>query len=212
MVERKPGKMIRQKKEFVCTNCGAKSLKFAGYCPSCNKAGTMKEHILIPTKVKPKESPSQKTVRRRWKTRERDAVRSMTAIDGHDPVYRNVASSTGKVGHITGMQIDGISRNYVIEVKNRTLPIWINKAWIQIQQRAVDFGKHALLHMEPSNIAREFPVGGLKRKTENMAIVTQSRHESLIVSERALEDIRIIVESGATNAVKMRQIKDILGS
>lgn len=203
-------KMIRQKKEYRCTVCDAKALKFSGYCPSCKKAGTMKEHILIPVKAKARATLSQRGLARRAKNSERNISRRMLEVDGPDPVYRNVTSSTGRVGHITGMQIDAISKNYVIENKNRTMPAWINTAWIQILQRGIDFGKHALLHMEPSNIAKEFPINGVKHKTDNMAIITQTRHESLIISEKYLFAIREIIESPDSNVIKVRKVTDLL--
>lgn len=171
----------------------------------------MVERVLIPVKAKPKATLSQKGLIRRAKNSERDISRRMQNIDGPDPVYRNVASSTGRVGHITGMQIDSISRTYVIENKNRTMPVWINKAWIQILQRAQDFGKHALLHVEPSNIPKEFPVNGMKFRTPNMAIISQDRHEQLITSEKILDDVRTILESGESNVVRIRKIMDIVG-
>lgn len=203
--------MIRQKKEYRCTKCDAKALKFSGYCPSCKAAGTMVERILIPVKAKPKASLSQKSLIRRAKNSEREISRRMQEVDGPDPVYKNVASSTGRVGHITGMQIDSISKTYVIENKNRTMPAWINKAWIQIHQRAHDFGKQALLHIEPSNIAREFPVNGIKLRTPNMSIISQERHESLIVSEKTLTQIKEIIDSGESNVVRIRKIMDLVG-
>ncbi len=202
--------MIRQKKEFRCTNCDARALKFSGYCPACKKAGTMREHLLIPVKAKPKATLSQKGLIRRAKNSEREISRRMQQVDGPDPIYKNVASSTGRVGHITGMQIDSISKNYVIENKNRSLPIWINKAWIQILQRAQDFNKEALLHIEPSNIAKEFPVNGMKFKTPNMAIISQERHEDLILAEKDLNSISYIIDSGESNVVKVRKIMEIV--
>ena len=203
-------KMVRQKKEYRCTNCDAKALKFSGYCPSCKKAGTMKEHLLIPVKLKPKASLTQKSLIRRAKNSEREISRRMQAIDGPDPLYKNVASSTGRVGHITGMQIDSISKGDVIENKNRTMPAWINKAWIQILQRAEDFGKNALLHIEPSNIAREFPVNGVKKRTPNMAIISQERHEDLILAEKALVLIGDIILSKDNQATKLRKIAELV--
>lgn len=203
-------KMIRQKKEYRCSNCDGKALKFSGYCPHCKKAGTMREHILIPVKAKKKATLSQRGLARRAKTSERNIARRMLEIDGPDPVYKNVTSSTGRVGHITGMQIDAISRNYVIENKNRTLPIWLIKAWIQIVQRGVDFGKNALLHVEPSNMPREFPVNGVKYKTPNMAIISQERHETLITNEQAVHKIKEVLDTGESNVVKVRKIMDLL--
>lgn len=202
--------MIRQKKEYRCVNCDTPQLKFSGYCPYCKKAGTMRERILIPVKAKPKATLSQKGLARRAKGSERNIARRMQEIDGPDPIYKNVTSSTGRVGHITGMQIDAISRTYVIENKNRTLPAWLNTAWIQILQRAEDFGKHALLHIEPSNIAKEFPVNGVKHRTPTMALISQERHEALIRAEKALDEVAKVIDSTDSNVVKVRRISDLL--
>ncbi len=205
-------KMIRQKREWVCSHCGAKAIKWSGFCPGCKAVGTMKEHIIIPVIRKPRENVTQKSIRRRAIGSERESVRGMQDADGPDPFYKNITSSTGRVGHITNMQVDGITRSYVIENKNRSLPIWINKAWIQILQKAADFNKHALLHIEPSNIIREYPVNGVKKKTDTMAIIAQSRHLSLIRSEKTLQEIEEIVRSSDSNVVKVRKITDLVGS
>lgn len=204
-------KMVRQKKEWVCSECLGSFIKWAGICPKCGKGGTLKEHILIPTTKKPTATRSQKSLARRAKDSERNIARRMIEADGQDPLYKNVSSSTGRVGHITGMQIDAVSLNYVIENKNRVMPQWINKAWIQILQRAASFNKHALLHMEPSNIAKTFPVDGVKKKTDTMAIITQTRHESLILSEKALFRVREIIESKDSAAQKVKEIQSIFG-
>jgi hypothetical protein len=170
----------------------------------------MELKVLIPKVAKPKATPSQKSIIRRAKNSERNIARRMLEIDGADPAYRNVTSSTGRVGHITGMQIDAVSATYVTENKNRTMPLWLNKAWIQIVQRAEDFSKHALLHIEPSNIAKEYVINGFKRKTPTMAIITQDRHEDLIMKEKSLAAIKSVMESGDTNLVKVRKIQELL--
>ena len=203
-------KMIRQRKEFVCKDCGKRALKWSGFCPECNHVNTMEDHILIPTTSKPKATLSQRGLARRAKNSERSIARRMQEIDGADPIYKNVTSSTGRVGHITGMQIDAISKNYVIENKNRTMPMWLNKAWIQILQRAIDFNKHPLLHIEPSNIIKEFPINGVKRRTDNMAIITQDRHEDLIRAERLFLEIQAISQSSDSNVVKVRKIAGLV--
>ena len=172
----------------------------------------MKEHQILPAKQKLKKATrSQKSIIRRAKDSERNIARRMIEVDGPDPFYRNVTSSTGRVGHITGMQIDAISLNYVTENKNRSMPLWINKAWIQILQKASDLGKHALLHMEPSNIAKVYPSNGIKKKTDNMAIITQTRHEDLILSEKALQHVIEIVNSKDTSVKKINRIKQSIG-
>lgn len=206
-------RFVRQKKEFICSKCGKKTLKFSGYCPACNAAGTMQEHILIPIKVKARATTRQKSLITRAKNSERSIARSMLEADGPDPAFRNVTSSTGRVGHITGMQIDAISRTYVIENKNRALPVWIIKAWIQILQRADDFGKYALLHIEPPNLPKEYTLNGVKKKTGTMALITQTRHEQLIAAEKRLSQIYETIDSDSalSNVQKVKKVRDILG-
>lgn len=203
-------RMVRQKKEFVCSSCGKAVLKWTGICPQCKAGGTMKEHVLIPVKVKARATLSQKGLIRRAKNSERENVRSIKNADGEDPLYKNITSSTGRVGHITGMQIDGITATHVIENKNRTLPAWLNTAWIQIVQRGRDFGKYPVLIMEPSNIAKEYILNSVKYRTPNMAIIPQDRYEGLIRLEKAMASVQEIANSGDSNVVKVRKIQEIV--
>jgi len=201
--------MRAPRKTYICSKCKASATKFAGYCASCNAAGTMKEQ---PTVEKPRATPSQKSLMRRSKNSERNIARRMKDIDGEDPAWSKISSSTGRVGHLTGLQFDAISRRYVIENKNRLLPLWLIKAWVQILQKGADFDKHALLHLEPPNLPREFPVNGTKRKTDTMALIQQTRHEDLIRKEQKLDAVNDIMQSGESNIVRVRKIMDILGS
>lgn len=183
-------RMIRQKKEWRCSNCSSAYIKWEGTCRKCKKAGTLVEFQLVPVKIKPKPTLSQKQLMRRSKNSERDEARHMIAVDGIDPLYAKIASSTGRVGHITNMRIDGISLNYVMENKNRVLPKWLIDAWILILQRAEDFQKHALLHLDPPNAPKEYPINGVKKKTSSMYVITQARHDELIGKERELDAIK----------------------
>lgn len=205
--------MIRQKKEYVCTSCGKSYLTWQGICAGCKKGGTLQEHVIIPVKVKTKATAAQKTVRRRWKTVERDAARSMIEADGADPAFKGIASSTGKIGHITNIQADAVSRTYMTEVKNRNLPAWLITAWIQIQQKADEFNKNALLFMDPPNMPRDYPVNGVKKKTGKMAVITQTRHEELIVAAKERDAIRDVLENetGLSGTARLKKIRDILG-
>jgi len=197
------------KKEYTCSKCRAKFAKFSGFCPSCKSAGTLAETTLVTAS---RETPERKAIRRRWKTRERDKARRMTTVDGHDPAFKHIASSTGKIGMITNIRVDAVSMTYVTEVKNRDLPKWINDAWLLINQRAIDFGKNALLHMDPPNRVKDFPLNGTKYKLGAMDIITETRHEDLIIKEQKLNGVNEIIESKESNIIKVRKITDILGS
>lgn len=183
--------MVRSKKEYKCGNCGVTYIKWAGTCyKGCNFSGTLEEVILIPGKPKSNGGTTEaKRLRRRAKDSERGIAKRMLAIDGADPNFRNIASSTGRIGHITGMRIDAISQHYVTENKNRKMPTWAIAAWLLINQRAVDFNKNALLHIDPPNMPKTFPSQGGTKKLDTMAIITQTRHEELIQNEKVLAEI-----------------------
>ena len=136
---------------------------------------------------KPKATLSQRSLGERAKRSERAIARRMQDIDGRDPEFSRIASSTGRVGHITNLRFDAVSTSYVIENKNRILPGWLIKAWILIQQRASDFNKHALLHVEPPNMPKTVPLNGQQLKMDNMAIIGQTWHEYLIMRSKKLE-------------------------
>jgi hypothetical protein len=186
--------MVTQSKReynFKCERCGKTYLKWTGICYSgCNFSGTVKD-------IQPDTNKSKSTggtadarrLRRRAKDSERDIAKRMLVVDGADPNFRNIASSTGRIGHITGMRIDAISKHYVTENKNRKMPTWLITAWVLINQRAVDFSKNALLHIDPPNMPKTFVIQGGNRKLDTMAIITQERHEELIKNERVLSDI-----------------------
>lgn len=201
--------MRANKKEYTCSRCKAKFAVFSGYCSQCGAAGTVSETSVTTVS---RETPERKAIRRRWKTRERDKARRMTQADGHDPAFKHIASSTGKIGMITGIRVDAVSMNYVTEVKNRDLPKWINDAWLLINQRSIDFDKNALLHIDSPNRSKDFVLNGVKYRLSPMDIITETRHESLITSEKKLNAINEVMESGDSNVVKVRKIKDVLES
>ena len=203
--------MIKSKKEYRCSNCSAVALKWSGFCAKCNKTGVMQEIILIPTN-KPVATPSQRALGRRSKNSERNIAKRMTQVDGVDPKYAKIATSTGRIGHITNIRADAISRTYLTENKNRKLPAWLTAAWLLINQRAEDFQKNALLHLDPPNMAKEFPLNGTIHKLDTMAVITQTRHESLILEEKGQEEIKNILNMRISNAAKLQKIRDILGS
>ena len=178
-------RVVRSKREFRCTQCSTAQIKWEGICRNCGGINTLQEIVLIPTKDKPRGTNEARRLRRRAKDSERGIARRMLEADGADPAFKNIASSTGRIGHITGIRVDAVSKNYVTENKNRKVPTWMIDAWILIQQRAHDFNKNALLHVEPPNMPKEIPVNGKLIKLDTMAIISQDRHEELIHIERA---------------------------
>lgn len=154
-----------------------------------NNTQILPNNIGVPKPVRTTETAAARKLRRRAKDSERGIARRMQDVDGPDPAFRNIASSTGRIGHITGMRIDAISRSYVTENKNRKMPSWLIAAWVLINQRAVDFNKNALLHVDPPNMPKEFVIQGGKRKLDTLAIISQTRHEELIHNEKVLQGL-----------------------
>lgn len=73
---------------------------------------------------------------------ERDAMRLLVAADGPCPVLGAAASSTGRLGHLTDLQIDGATRRLGCEMKNReAIADWPFLAVEQIRERAGRFNK-----------------------------------------------------------------------
>jgi uncharacterized protein YpiB (UPF0302 family) len=126
----------------------------------------------------------------------------MLAADGEDPMFKGIASSAGRVGHITALQFDAVSRTYVTENKNRKLPTWLIKAWVQINQRGKDYNKNVLLHIDPPNMPKDAPLNGVNFKLGTMAIITQERHEELIREERILRSIEEALQNNDLEEIK----------
>lgn len=187
--------MVRSKKQYRCSECQATQIVWEGQCRKCGATATLIEEILVAATVK-RETDVARKIRRRAKDSERNVARRMLEADGPDPNFAKIASSTGRIGHITGIRVDAVSKNYFTENKNRKLPTWFVAAWLLINQRARDFDKHALLHIEPPNMARDYVLNGMKYKLDTMAVITQPRHEELIIAERALNELMNAIQNG----------------
>lgn len=198
----------RVKKEYKCSVCDKVYLRWQGICSSCKKAGTIEEKKTIVQASR--ATNEQKALARRAKKSERTIAKRMLDADGPDPIFQKIATSTGRIGHITGIRIDAISKTYVTENKNRKMPTWLIAAWILINQRGTDFDKNVLLHIEPPNMPREFVVNGEKHKLGTMAIITQERHEALIHHEKALASVLEILQSEIPDKEKMDSVINYL--
>lgn len=181
--------MVKSRREFKCSLCGLNYIKWQGICKGCGKASTIQKIELMPQKPKTNGSSSTKRLLRRAKDSERTIGKRMLSADGADPLYRNIASSTGRIGFITNMRVDAVSRTYITENKNRKLPLWVINAWVLLNQKGDEFQKNILLHIDPPNMPNTYPVQGITKKLDTMAIIKQERHEDLIQTERLLETI-----------------------
>lgn len=195
---------MRSKKKWVCAQCSAEHITWEGICRQCSGYATLKEVNPTPDKVESKESATARKLRRRAKDSERLIAKRMSAADGPDPAFEKIASSTGRIGHITGIRVDAVSLSYVTENKNRKIPTWMVKAWVLINQRAIDFNKNALLHIEPPNMPRSVKINGSSVKLDTMAVITQTRHEELIKTEKLFKTLLEIVEDVPELAGKLQ--------
>jgi hypothetical protein len=131
---------------------------------------------------------------RRAKESERNLARFLVLHDGLDPRYTDMASSTGRIGHLTGLQFDVASVHYDGENKNVKVPAALWKAWKQVCAIAKGHHKEPLLRIEPSNDD--------KKGVPIMHIITEERHRDLLQSEdyalraeRILESLPVGLES-----------------
>ena len=124
-------------------------------------------------------SESQRRVRKS-KQSERDLGHFLLQHDGPDPAYRLISSSTGRVGHISDLQFDVVSRSYAAENKNVKVPLKLLRWWEQIGRIAHEHGKCPMLRIVPSN----------EGKYQEMHIITADRHKELLQTENRLRDLQ----------------------
>lgn len=129
----------------------------------------------------------QKRRLRKSKQTERDSGKWLLEHDGEDPIWRNVSSSTGRVGHITQLQFDVVSRSYAGEVKNIIVPARLFGFWIKILSIATSHAKNPVLIIVPNN---EHKQTGFPKKVPAMHIITEDRHAELLSKERILESMK----------------------
>lgn len=139
---------------------------------------------------KPKKAQAVESVKakrallRRAKRSERDFARWLITNDAPDDRYRNLTSSTGRIGHINQMRADCLSLHFLGENKNEKLPATIGKYWALINEKALEWGKSAILHWEPSN-GGDFRVAG--KKLPDLYIITGDRLAELLAKEKAYD-------------------------
>ena len=114
-------------------------------------------------------------IQRRARQAERDSGHWLLKYDGPDLIWSRISSSTGRVGHLTGLQFDVVSIHYAAEVKNILMSQKLQGFWKQIREVAIKHGKSPLLIIQPSN-----PVD----KSSTWHVITPERHAELLEYER----------------------------
>ncbi len=120
----------------------------------------------------------------RSKVSERKLGKWLLEFDGPDPRWANISSSNARVGHITGLRFDCVSKTYAAERKNVRLPKTFLNWWHLILDVAETQGKEALLTIEPTNV-----IIAPRRTTPELHIITAKRHEALLRAERMVGEM-----------------------
>lgn len=115
-----------------------------------------------------------------WKRSERTLGKWLMEHDGPDPAMSKVASSTGRVGHITELQFDVASLHYSAENKQQKVWAGLWAFWLQIVAKAIENGKTPLLRIDPTNDEKYV----LGRRIPKMHVIAEERHAELLGYER----------------------------
>jgi hypothetical protein len=130
----------------------------------------------------PEQKKSKRALLRRSKDVEREFARWLTSEDGFDEKYRNLTSSTGRIGQITGIQADILSVHYLGEAKNEKFPLKWLRYWHKIVQKSTEWRKDPILLILPPNRAEVDP------KLPALHIITPERHAELLRKEKYYDE------------------------
>ena len=128
------------------------------------------------------QKKSKRALLRRSKDAEREFARWLTDKDGFDPKYRNLTSSTGRIGQITGIQADILSVHYIGEAKNEKFPLKWLRYWHKIVQKGAEWKKDSILMILPPNRGEVDP------RLPALHIITPERHAELLRKEKYYDE------------------------
>ena len=131
-------------------------------------------------------SDAQRRIKRS-KQAERDLGHWLLKHDGKDPRLSGLTTSTGRVGHLTHLQFDVLSKSYAAECKQVKVPAKLFGWWRQIVSIATTQGKDALLYIEPTNT----DVQGKKIRVPELHILTAERHAELLRKEKIADEVEL---------------------
>jgi len=84
-----------------------------------------------------------------WKESERQLGDFILAHDDPHPSFSSAVSSRGRVGHITGLGFDGITKKFVWENKKREkAPTWLIEPIVQVLEKASANGLDGILSLD----------------------------------------------------------------
>lgn len=122
---------------------------------------------------------------RRSKTSEREFARWMVKHDGPDTRMRGLTTSTGRIGHVTGIRADTLSRSFIGENKDMKLSATLARFWKLINEKAAEFGKEPIIHWHPSN-SYEHKVNG--KPLPDLYIIRQDTLGELLRKARVYDE------------------------
>jgi hypothetical protein len=123
---------------------------------------------------------------RRAKRSERDFAKWLVKHNGPDgdPTHMSIMTSTGRVGHVTNIQADCLSRSYMGENKNEILPAKFAKYWQKICQVASQWSKEPVLRMDAAD-PKKYMVNG--KPLPVVHLISEERHGELLLKEQELD-------------------------
>lgn len=132
---------------------------------------------MLDTPTREYDSGAIKRRLNRAKASERRGAKWLLKHDGPDPRFRpggGIVTTTGRVGHVTGLQFDMLSRTYAGE--NKQMKVWAGLwgFWLKIVEKAKEQGKEPLLRIEPTNDGH----------APTLHIITEDRHAELLGYEK----------------------------
>jgi len=146
----------------------------------------------------PKPAPREKKHNPRWKRREQNVARRMQEVEGRAAdLLGRLATNIGRVGHLSELQFDTVTARTCVEVKDRKLPGWLNDAWIQIQQVALEHKRRACLVLFPQ--PDTFSWLQHEHRNSPLYCVTRQTYEHLAAQERLLLALRTYLGEDAYN-------------
>jgi hypothetical protein len=97
----------------------------------------------------------------------------------------SIMTSTGRIGHVTNIQADCLSRTYIAENKNEILPAKFAKYVQKIAQVAIQWGKEPVLRLDAPDPKR-YMVNG--KPFPVVHLITEARHGELLLKEQEYDE------------------------
>lgn len=92
---------------------------------------------------------AKSTLQKIWKDSERQLGMWLKEHDVPDKFFEKAETSCGRIGYLTGLQMDVISKNFVGENKSREdCPKWLSEAFLLLLQKSDEWRRPGILRMD----------------------------------------------------------------